>query len=267
MTSSVARHFLKSDSGWASELMTRVYGSSDVFPDSLLHACRPYQSLNYISSHDGLTRYDLVSYNSQESWNCGDRDGEEGISVDVMRLRKRQLKNFVCLLLLANGTPMFRAGDEFLQTQDGDPNPYNLDGPKTWLDWSRLEAHRDIFRFFQKMIAFRKSHPGLARPVFWRDDVKWYGIGKDVDWSFESNSLAYCLHGASVGDEDLYVVINAYWESLTFTIQEGIAAEWKRIVDTSSESPEDFVDPVTASALPSAEYIAHPRSVVVFVRS
>ena len=264
---SVARHFVKSDSGWVSELMTRAYGSSDAFPDSLPHACRPYQSLNYISSHDGLTLYDLVSYNSQESWNCGDRDGEEGISTDVMELRKRQVKNFVCLLMLSNGTPMFRAGDEFLQTQFGDPNPYNIDGPKTWLDWSRLGAHRDLFRFFQKMIAFRKDHTSLARSMFWRDDVKWYGVGKDADWSFESHSLAFCLHGAAVNDQDLYVMLNAYWEPLKFTIQEGAPAEWKRIVDTYQVSPDDFVDLAAAPALSPLSCTVRPRSVVVLVRS
>ncbi len=263
---SVARHFIKSDSGWVSELMTRVYGSSDAFPDSLPHACRPYQSLNYISSHDGLTLYDLVSYNSQESWNCGDRDGEEGISTVVMELRKRQVKNFVCLLMLSNGTPMFRGGDEFLQTQFGDLNPYNIDGPKTWLDWSRLDAHRDIFRFFQKMIVFRKDHSSLARSMFWRDDVKWYGVGKDVDWSFESHSLAFCLHGAGVNDHDLYVMLNAYWEPLMFTIQEGAPAEWKRIVDTYQDSPDDFVDGAAAPALSSLSYTVRPRSVVVLLR-
>jgi isoamylase len=100
-----------------------MYGSSDVFPDSQREAYRPYQSLNYVSSHDGLTLYDLVSYNSDESWNCGEHDGEEGISSDVMRLRKKQVKNFASLLLLSNGTAMFRAGDEFSQTQSGNPNP------------------------------------------------------------------------------------------------------------------------------------------------
>src|SRR2546422_4633088 len=93
--------------------MTRIYGSSDVFPDSLRDAYRAYQSLNYVSSHDGLTLYDLAAYNSPDSWNCGDRDGEAGVSAEVIKLRKRQVKNFCCLLMLSNGTPMFRAGDEF----------------------------------------------------------------------------------------------------------------------------------------------------------
>jgi glycogen operon protein len=261
------RHFIKGDPGFVSDLMTRMYGSSDVFPDSQREAYRPYQSVNYASSHDGLTLYDFVSYNSAESWNCGERDGEEGITSDVMRLRKKQVKNFASLLLLSNGTPMFRAGDEFLQTQIGNPNPYNLDNSTTWLDWSRLESHRDVFRFFQKMIGFRKAHPNIARSVFWRDDVKWYGLGESVDWSQESRSLAYCLHGASVNDNDLYVMINAHWQPLSFTIQEGEPGEWKRIVDTDFDSPDDFSDPAGASFVASSSYTVRSRSVVVLLRS
>jgi isoamylase len=260
------RHFVKGDPGFVSDVMTRIYGSADVFPDSLQEACRPYQSLNYVSAHDGLTLYDLVSYNSPDSWNCGDRDGEADIGADVMRLREKQVKNFLCLLLLSNSTPMFRAGDEFLQTQYGDGNPYNVDGPSTWLDWNRLGAHKDMFHFFQRMIAFRKSHPSLGRSVFWRDDVKWYGVGRQVDWSDASHSLAYCLHGASANDSDLYVMINAYWEPLSFTIQEGEPGDWRRIIDTNEESPGDFADAGAASPLSSLTYTVQPRSVVVVVR-
>ena len=260
------QHFVKSDPGFVSDLMTRIYGSSDLFPDSLMDACRPYQSLNYISSHDGLTLFDLVAYDSPDSWNCGDRDGESGVDAEVMRLRKRQMKNFFCLLMLSNGTPMFRAGDEFLHTQGGDGNPYNVDSSTTWLDWSRLDTHADIFRFFQKMIAFSKSHPSIGRSLFWRDDVIWYGVGRDVDWSSDSRSLAYCLHGASESDSDLYVMINAYWERLTFTVQEGQARDWKPVVDTYFESPDDFVDPSATSGLLSLTYAVEPRSLVVLVR-
>jgi isoamylase len=261
------RHFVKGDPACVSDLMTRIYGSADVFPDSLQEACRAYQSLNYVSAHDGLTLYDLVSYNSPDSWNCGDRDGKADIGADVMQLRKKQVKNFLCLLLLSNGTPMFRAGDEFLQTQGGDGNPYNVDGPSTWLDWSRLEAYKDMFRFFQRMIAFRKSHPSLGRSVFWRDDVKWYGVGRQVDWSYASHSLAYCLHGASANDSDLYVMINAYWEPLSFTIQEGEPGDWRRIVDTSEDSPDDFTDTPVAPVMSSLSYTVQSRSVAVLVRS
>ena len=261
------RRFVKSDAGMVSDLMTRIYGSADAFPDSAREAYRPWQSLNYVSSHDGLTLYDLVAYNSSDSWNCGEFDGETDVGSEVLSLRMRQVKNFCCLLLLSNGTPMFRAGDEFLQTQKGNGNTYNVDSELSWLDWSRLERHPDIFRFFQKMIAFRKDHPSLGRSVFWRDDVQWYGVGREVDWSHESRSLAYSVHGNSENDDDIYVMINAYWQSLEFVIQEATRGKWKRIVDTALDTPNDFTDSTDAPSPASSTYRLQARSIAVFIRN
>lgn len=260
------RHFMKGDSGLVGDLMTRIYGSSDVFPDEGPNPCRSYQSLNYVDSHDGPTLYDLVAYNSEESWNCEDRDGEEEVSEEVMRLRKRQVKNSCCLLMLSNGTPMFRAGDEFLQTQFGQRNPWNIDGKTTWLDWDRLNIHKDIFRFFQKMVAFRKTHPSIARSAFWRDDVRWHGVGAQPDLSYDSHSLAFCLVAGSEQDDDLYVMINAYWEPLNFTVQEGRVNNWRKVIDTSEDSPLDFCEPQSVQPLKSPVCSVSPRSVVVLVR-
>ncbi|NTU81063.1 MAG: glycogen-debranching protein, partial [Chloroflexales bacterium] len=180
--------------------------------------------------------------------------------------RRRQVKNFFALLMLANGTPMFCAGDEFLNTQRGNNNPYNQDNEITWLDWDLLEPNHEIFRFFKTMIAFRKAHPSIARSTFWRDDVRWYGVGREVDFSEGSRCLAYCLHGASQHDGDLYVMINAFGEGLSFTVQEGAAVEWRRVVDTSLSSPNDIAEPGREPGLASLEYCVGPRSVVVLFR-
>ncbi|MGA7318008.1 MAG: isoamylase, partial [Silvibacterium sp.] len=134
------RRFVKGDPGMVPDLMHRIYGSDDLFPDSLAEAYHPYQSINYITSHDGFTLYDLVSYdhkhnwknghNNQDgmddnySWNCG-YEGDQGAAGSVFALRRKQVKNFCCLLFLSNGVPMFRAGDEFLNSQYGNNNPYN----------------------------------------------------------------------------------------------------------------------------------------------
>ena len=93
------------------------------------------------------------------------------------------------------------------------------------------------------MIAFRKAHPTLGRSHFWREDVRWYGVGKAPDLSFESRSLAWFLDGRSELDDDLYVMVNAYWEALTFEIQEGRSDEWHRVIDTSLASPDDVSEP------------------------
>jgi glycogen operon protein len=184
----------------------------------------------------------------------------------VLALRRRQAKNFLALLLIANGTPMLRAGDEFLQTQGGNNNPYNQDNETSWLDWRRLDAHRDVFRFARLMIAFRKAHPSLCRSRFWRDDVRWHGVGAEADLSHDSHSLAFFLSGASQGDDDLYVMVNGYWEALEFAVQDGAPGEWRRVVDTDSDSPDDIREPGREAPLTSARYAAAPRSVVVLVR-
>ncbi len=261
------RRFVRGDPGMVGALMLRLYGSDDLFPDNPRDARRPYQSVNYVDCHDGFTLYDLVAYNERHneanghgnddgtrdnySWNCG-WEGDEEVPDDVMALRKRQAKNLVCLLFLANGIPMFVAGDEFLRTQQGNNNPYNQDNETTWLVWSRKDSHADHFRFVQRMIAFRKDHPSLSRSQFWRDEVRWYGVGPSVDLSFDSHSLAYCLHGASQGDCDLYVMINAYHEPLVFEIQEGSAGGWRRVIDTGLDSPLDIADPGQEAPVSSA---------------
>jgi isoamylase len=261
------------------DLMRRIYGSDDLFPDSRADAYHAYQSVNYLTSHDGFTLYDLVAYNEKRnwangnnnqdgtdanySWNCG-HEGDEGAPGEVLALRRKQAKNFFCLLMLSNGTPMFRAGDEFLNTQYGNNNPYNQDNTTGWLDWSQLQTNQDIFRFFRGMIAFRKSHASLSRSRFWREDVAWYGTGPRADLSTDSRSVAFCLRGASQDDDDIYVMINAYWEEFDFQVQEGAAGEWTRIADTALPSPDDFSD--RGGLLSSASYRVAPRSVVVLVR-
>ena len=275
------RSFVKGDNGTVPSLMTRLYGSDDLFPDQLLHAYHAYQSVNFVTCHDGFSLYDLVAYNNKHnwanghqnedgcddnySWNCG-WEGDAGVPADVMALRKCQVKNFCCLLFLSNGTPMFCAGDEFMNTQGGNNNPYNQDNETTWLDWSLLQRNEDVFRFFKHMIAFRKAHPSLGRSRFWREDVHWYGVGKDIDLSYDSHSLSFFLSGSSQQDDDLYVMINGYWKDLLFTVQEGQMSDWRRVIDTSLASPEDFCEPGQEQALRSLTYRVRPRSIVVLLK-
>lgn len=275
------QRFVRGDAGLIGELMTTLYGSSDLFPDDLTNALRPYQSVNYVASHDGFTLYDLVSYSRRHneanghnntdganefSHNCG-MEGDERLSAEVIRLRKQQIKNFVCLLMLSNGTPMFRMGDEFLQTQGGNNNPYNQDNETSWLDWRRLEQHRDIFRFFREMIAFRKEHPSISRSQFWRDDVQWFGLDGPVDWSHSSQSLAYILKGRSVTDGDLHVLINGSLRPVTFHLHGGTPSDWRRAIDTAAESPHDISGSgMAGNQVVDAQEVA-PQSVVVLCRT
>jgi isoamylase len=272
------RSFVKGDAGKIGSLMQRLYGSDDLFPDGLYDTYRPLQSVNFLTAHDGFCLYDLLSYNEKHnsanghnntdgcsdnlSWNCG-WEGDENVPTEVLALRRQQAKNFCVLLLLANGIPMIVAGDEFLNTQRGNNNPYNQDNEITWLDWDRLEKNREVFRFFKLMIAFRKAHPSIGRPTFWREDVTWHGVNGPVDLGPESRCLAFLLRGGSIGDTDLYVMINGHWEDHEFTVAEGQPPEWHRVVDTSLPSPNDIVEPGKEPQLQDKKYKVRARSIVV----
>ena len=81
------RAFVRGDAGKVGALMQRLYGSDDLFPDGPGDVYRPYQSVNFITAHDGFCLYDLVAYNHKHnaanghnntdgtdhnvSWNCG----------------------------------------------------------------------------------------------------------------------------------------------------------------------------------------------------
>ena len=97
----------------------------------------------------------------------------------------------------------------------------------------------------------------------WREDIRWYGVGLDVYPSHDSHSLAFFLSGASQQDDDLY----AMWEDLPFTIQEGPAHRWRRVIDTSLDSPCDFRDPGGEMLVTSPHYVVKARSIVVLVRA
>ena len=257
-----ARSFVKGDAGLVAAIMTRLYGSTDLFPDDKIDALRPYQSINYVDCHDGFNLCDLVSFtdDGQRSWDCGEA-GLDGTSSEVAALRRRQVKNFCCLLMLSNGTPMFVAGDEFMNTQQGNSNPWNQDNEVTWLDWSLADANRDILRFFRMMIAVRKAHRSIGRSTGWGTDVAWHGTGAMPDPAPASRSLAFHLRDPTPQKADLYVMINAFWQNLTFEIQ--APGPWRRVVDTALPSPADIAAPAAEPPVADNRYTVAGRSVVV----
>jgi glycogen operon protein len=169
--------------------------------------------------------------------------------------------------MLSNGTPMFCAGDEFMDTRMGNNNPYNQDNAINYLDWDLQRTNRDIFRFFQRMIAFRKAHPSIARSHFWREDITWFGSTvKEVDLSPTGHTLAYWLRGASLHDADIYVMINSSPFAQPFRVHQGRPGQWLLVANTGLPSPLDIADPGHEEPLTSLDYLVGERSVVVLYR-
>jgi glycogen operon protein len=281
----VVRRFVRGDCGLASELATRLSGSSDLYAPS---GRLPINSVNFVTCHDGFTLWDLVSYQAKRneangegnrdghddnlSWNCG----VEGETSDpaVNDRRRRQARSFVAILLLSQGVPMLLAGDEVLRSQGGNNNAYCQDNPTGWLDWGLVEANRPMLGFVQGMIALRRRHPSLMRRRFLTGqrragqrtpDICWHGARLfDPPWDDpDARVLAFTLAGVSAAEEDLHVVMNMSEDSLEAPLPTLPGRAWYRAVDTGLPSPDDLRPPAEQPRVDGAFYRAAPRSVVV----
>jgi glycogen operon protein len=248
------RRFWIGDSGMMGSFASRICGSSDLYQGS---GKGPESSLNFITSHDGFTLNDLVSYKRKHNdengennrdgsdANYSDNCGVEGPSDDpaVEELRRRLIKNFLLTLFISRGVPMLLAGDEFRRSQRGNNNAYCQDNDVSWIDWSLTETHNEILRFTRRMIAFRRAHPVLRREAFYTDDdIKWFApSGSAPDWKNEWQKSFACL---IAGGPDLYLMFNADARSVDFAIPASPEkAIWRLAVDTSRSAPDDFYEP------------------------
>ena len=255
------RGFLRGEPGMVPLMVRRLAGSPDLFSS-------PMCSLNFLTAHDGFTMYDLVAYDHRHneangwdntdghhhnrSWNCG-WEGDVDVPDEVMVLRRRQLRNAMCLLLLSHGVPMFVAGDEFARTQHGNNNAYNQDNATSWLDWDRAAAWADQERFVRHVIAVRAAHPVLWDPERWVSRLTLFGANGEPDVGHESRSIAWVVDG-------LYVMANMWWEPVEFTVQ--VPGDWRVTIDTGTE-PGVIAEPGTAVG---ATVTVGPRSIVVLER-
>lgn len=286
------RRFVRGDNNAVRSLAARVVASPDVYPKP---DREPNRSINFITCHDGFTLNDLVSYNSKHneanlqnnsdgandnfSWN----HGEEGFTSDggILALRHQQMKNFLTILLMSQGTPMFLMGDEIRRTQWGNNNGYCQDNALSWMNWSQTESDADQLRFTRKLIRFTQSLHLLRKERFLRYDpipglpwlennlpnagvLTWHGIQLgQPDWSDWSHSLAFSLMDAN-HDEHLHVMLNAFWEPLAFELPPlAPRMSWFRIVDTHLPTPEDIAERETDYPLQTGHYLVAPRTSVV----
>ncbi len=287
------RRFLRGDEGQLADLGWRLTGSADLYSDDGRSA---YNSINFVTCHDGFTLYDLVSYdqkhneangennldgsNDNNSWNCG-AEGETG-DEGVNRLRRQMVKNCFCALLFASGTPMILGGDEFLRTQRGNNNAYCQDNEISWFNWHMAAEHEDIRRFVVKAIALTRQYPILQRRKFLLGtdlnsdqvpDIRW--LGKNLDspeWNnLRAHTLCYQLDGSEEPSEAgaylLFLIFNAAPEAQSIRLPEPAGGRrWRRIIDTSLPLGQDLMDPGGEVVIdPRDFYIANGRSTVVLL--
>jgi glycogen operon protein len=287
------RRFTKGDCGQLKELGWRITGSADLYGDDGRSA---YNSVNFITCHDGFTLNDLVLYDykhneanleenrdgsdDNNSWNCG----VEGETKDenLACLRKQMIKNHIISLIFSSGTPMILGGDEFLRTQKGNNNAYCQDNEISWIDWDLIKKNSDIFTFFKKAIAFTKKYTILQRRKFFqgRDlngndipDIQWFGTDLTApDWNNpEIRTICYQLDGteetSDQGEYYIFIIYNADFHLEKILLpQLPNNRKWHRAADTSLELGDDFADSGKEVLIDPPEfYLTDPRSTVVLL--
>jgi isoamylase len=263
------RRFCRGDDGLVSEIGYRLSGSSDLYQRT---GRRPYASINYVTSHDGFTLHDLVSYNYKHneangeenrdgtndnlSWNCGAEGPTDNLQ--IIELRERQKRNFLATLLLSQGVPMICGGDEIGRTQQGNNNAYCQDNEITWFDWNLDERKQSLLGFVSGLIKVRRKHPVLHRRHFFQGrpirgprikDIMWLRPDgqemTDKDWNAGwIKCISLYLDGEStdefdqdgnlVIDDTLLLIFNYSIESITFFLPLAKPEEkWELILDTT----------------------------------
>jgi glycogen operon protein len=288
------RRYWRGDQGETRHLATRLSGSSDLY---LRDGRKPFHSSNFITSHDGFTMKDLVSYNGKHNDDNGEenRDGSDnnnsynyGVEGPASNpalegIRERQIKNFFTTLMVSLGTPMILGGDEAARTQRGNNNAYCQDNEISWYDWSHIEKNKNLFRFVKEIIAFRLRHHGFMRPEFYtgRDgnynaipDISWYTEKGEVpNWNNLGHCLALRLDGSKAevsadrDDNDFFIMFNSGEKQKTFKVAAAMEGKtWVRAVDTALPPPEDILLPGTGRPLakPGA-YVVKDRSMVILI--
>jgi isoamylase len=263
------RSFWKSDMGTLGEMATRLSGSSDLYYEK-----DPHASINFITSHDGFTLEDLVSYNQKHneangennndgdnhnnSWNCG----VEGPTEDpkITTLRHRQKRNLIATLFLSLGVPMLCAGDELGRTQRGNNNAYCQDNEISWLNWDLAPADRDFFEFVKKVIAIRKENPVFQRRKFFLGaaskkhpikDIIWYNAkGSEMterDWrDSELLWIGALLNGEALNEMDergmpisgdtFLILLNSSPRPVAFHLPQLLPGDiWELVLETADE--------------------------------
>ncbi len=278
------RRFIKGEPGMVGTMAARILGSPDIYHRQDTDINR---SINFITCHDGFTLNDLVAYNDKHneanqednrdgananfSWNCGEEGKTDDLEIEALRLR--QIKNFLTILFMSQGTPMLLMGDEVRRTQQGNNNAYCQDNELSWFDWSQIDSQSELWCFLRRLINFAQGleifrqetrlHVTLASP---EPHIIWHGTQLEKpDWSNKSHSLAFSLRHPQA-NEHLHVILNAHWKPQEFELPL-LSREkcWYRVEDTALPLSKAFCELGTTAAHKGDTYLVEARACVVLI--
>ena len=273
-----ARRFLKGDDCTMAEFISNEIANSN-----------EHGIINYIANYDSFRLADLVAYEHKRnedngennkdgtdnnlSWNCGIEGNTK--KLNILRLRKRQMKNILTMLLLAQGTPMLFGGDEFGNSQGGNNNPYCQDNAIGWVDWNGLNKNADLVEYVKAIVGLRFKHNALhSEKPFKLMDYKACGYpdlsyhGQEAwrpDLSNYSHSIGLLYSGLYGDDEKdnsfIYVIYNMHWTPIKFALPELPEGLKWHILSTTGEAKTARVTDIKQHM----EIECEERSCVIFI--
>lgn len=247
------RRFIRGTKGFSGPFANRICGSEDIY--GIVGS--PANSINYISAHDGFSLFDIVSYNTKHnlengehnrdgmnenySWNCG----VEGISdkPSIVRLRDRQVKNFIVALFVSQGCPMMLMGDEYKRSKQGNNNTWCHDSPVTWMNWDEVEAECEVPMLISCLARLRREMCCFHSDRFLTSsDVIWHGKSLNTPlWDEENQIVAFTLND-EMKKPCLFIAFNASSEKETIEIPPLQEGAWHCLVNTSKVPPNDIFE-------------------------
>ena len=284
------RRFWRGDVGQRPALAARLTGSAELFN----HRWRkPWASINFVTSHDGMTLEDIVTYtekhneankengNDGHSENFSGNSGVEGVTDDpaINKVRLKTKRAMLATMFFSQGTPMLLAGDEFGRTQSGNNNAYCQDNELSWIDWSLAESTEG-----QALTTYVKHLARVRRQFQTFQGGEFSDGGKDVadgiheaDWFDErGNALtpddwqnpearalvlrrarkATTVGGVPGSVEVTVMFINGDVSPLTFKLPEP-AMDWHCLIDSAKAASP-------CAPVGGSELIVEGKSVIVF---
>ncbi|BCU71277.1 glycogen debranching protein GlgX [Stygiolobus caldivivus] len=284
------RRFWKGDAVPFEELANRLLGSPDLYAGNNK---TPFASINYITSHDGFTLADLVSYNQKHneanqlnnedgmnenySWNCG----FEGETQDpnVIMCREKQKRNLLITLFTSQGIPMILGGDEIGRTQKGNNNAFCQDNEISWFDWNLDDRKLKFHSFVRELIYFYRAHPIFRRARYFQGrklfglpmkDVTWLKPdGAEVDeatWKSNTNFIAYVLEGSAIdeinkygeriADDTFLIILNGGNNNIKFKFPQG---KWELVLHPYLEDRKEIVEGGTEKEIDGKTALVYRR--------
>lgn len=164
----------------------------------------PTQIINYVSCHDDMCLVDKLNEAKPEN------------TTDEELVRFNKLAQTV--VFTAQGVPFIYAGEELYRNKKGIHNTYQSPDSINQINWDNKTQYKDIFTYYQGLIALRKAHAAFRIPT--QEIVQKHLKFIDLQ---TPNVVAYMLTDHVNGErwKDILVIYNGNRKSVSVQIPEG----------------------------------------------